>query len=426
MCPVANRWQRLVGMTVSERVNKAGSRWTAQVRYRGVTLARTFGKKPQATAWEKGVRLAIDVSGVHGVRFDPDPWKPGRKLLLSDIGTFGDKTPEEAQAEVDLDPVPRRDWSLKRALTHFDETVTEDRKGARQETCRIEMWKNSTLAGKLLHTVTREDVAGWIKGRVSVKGRAAGKPVATSTLAADVGRLSTLYQLAATPASSLYQQAYWGWGLDVQNPATKAPIGRKPPPRDRRLGQVRRDGKVVSEREELTRQVAAGPDGEQMSAILVIALATGMRRGELLDLRLSDYHTTDLGPELWRAWGLAKNSKPRRIQLNRAATAAVEARIAALPPDAPRDARLFTLKGDGCAYRLNRAIKKAGMTDYSQHDLRHEVLSLLAESGWSIPEIKEQSGHTSTAALMRYVNKSRANVRRRIDAMDALEEVVTG
>jgi integrase len=416
-------------MTIIQRSVKKGVTYTAQVRRGPYSLGRTFKAKKEATTWETKVEAAIDAANAANIPFIKEdylrprgprkkPWDPEPVYPPA----TPEPTPEEEQAAIDRDPAPRADWTLDKALDHFDRTVTEHVKSRRQDRARIKIWREHEIAMLRLNQVTPTHIAEFCRTRVNRKGKAAGKPVAATTLAAECGRLSSLYQLAATPKTSLYHDVNWGWGLtELRNPAHKPPIGRKPPARDRRLGATWVDGKEVSEETALWTALEAGLDADQMVPLVRLAINTGMRRGELLDMRLGDYQKSDLGWELHRRYEDTKNLQIRRVQLGQEANATIRKLIGRLPDNSPLDTKLFALSEDAAAYRFDRALEAAKIQGYTFHDLRHDACSRMAEAGWTLPEIMAQSGHKTKEALLRYLNANRVSVRRKLDLMDGAQ-----
>ena len=51
----------------------------------------------------------------------------------------------------------------------------------------------------------------------------------------------------------------------------------------------------------------------------------------------------------------------------------------------------------------DRLRKRAGITDLTFHDLRHEALSRMFEKGMNIPQVMSISGHQTASQLFRYV-----------------------
>lgn len=404
-----------------KRKRKGGFRYTATVRRGDITVSATFDLKDSAKRWAEGCERAIEDAHARRVAFNREEWVlRGRPRVLKAGDEILPRPP--TQAEIDADPRPRMDWTLRRALEHYDQTVTEHRKGWRQERARIAMWKASEiaypdgkvvrLADKALTAVTRGDMIAWMKTRKTTKGKAAGRTCAASTIRNDLSRISALYTLAATSAEEKFDDL-WGWGLTgLTNPTAGVPLPKLPGGRDRRLGTIRRDGNIVREEDLIVEALLAGQDGLQMEAFFSLALATGMRRSEILDIRIKQCVHTEDGPECWRP--TSKNGAQRRVLLTRRADAALQQRIMAMARPTP-DAKVFSLNGDAVATRWDSAMKRAGISDLHVHDLRHEALSRLAARGFTIAELKRQSGHKSDAALLRYVNAISAEMRRKLE-----------
>ncbi len=412
-----------------KRKRKGGFRYTATVRRGDVTVSATFDIKDMAKRWAEGCERAIEDAHARRLPFNREEWVlRGRRRTLKPGDELVPKPP--TQAEIDADLNPRSDWTLRQALDHYDRHVTEHRKGWRQERARIEMWKACEviypdgkvvrLADKRLTILNRADVIAWMKTRKKTKGKAKGEDCAASTVRNDLSRISALYALAATPADEKYDEL-WGWGLTgLINPAAAIPLPKMPDGRDRRLGTIRREGKSLREEDLIVQELSAGPDGEQMLAFFAVALATGMRRSEILDIRVSQCVHSEDGPECRRP--TSKNKAPRRVLLTRRADAALQKRMAAIESPPPMT-KVFNLNADAVAWRWDSAIKRAGIIDLHLHDIRHEALSRLAARGFTIAEMKRQSGHKSDSALLRYVNAISSEMRRKLEDPDEPTEI---
>ena len=414
-----------------KRKRKGGFRYTATVRRGDICISLTYDLKDAAKRWAELVERAIENAQARHIPFDRKEWLfPERQQKLKPGEDLLPRPP--TQAEIDADPNPRPDWSLRQALDYYDQRITEHRKGWRQERARIEMWKACEitqrdgvvirLADKRLSNVLREDLITWMKGRKrTATGATAGKELAASTIRNDVSRISALYALAATPADEKYDDM-WGWGLtDLINPASKLPLDKLPDGRDRRLGTLRRDGVIRREEDLIIEELSAGLDSAQMLAFFAVSLATGMRRSEVLDIRVGECVHSEDGPECWRE--TSKKKAPRRVLLTRKADAALQQRIGKIAR-ADQKTKVFSLNGDAVATRWDSAIKRAGIVNLHIHDLRHEALSRLAARGFTTAELKRQSGHKSDAALLRYVNAISAEMRRKLEDPEETTEIV--
>jgi integrase len=67
-------------------------------------------------------------------------------------------------------------------------------------------------------------------------------------------------------------------------------------------------------------------------------------------------------------------------------------------------ARIFPFNPDTISAAFTRACKMLEITDLRFHDLRHEGVSRLFETGLSIPQVAAVSGHRSWSSLQRYTH----------------------
>lgn len=164
---------------------------------------------------------------------------------------------------------------------------------------------------------------------------------------------------------------------------------------------------------------AQGPD---LHDLVVLALATGARAGELLELRWQHVSLKDN-----RAWiGKTKNGHPRTLALAGPAHAVLAARIKVRHLT---DDRVFrSLDGyapEGYAKPWKKALTAAKVEGFRFHDCRHTTASYLAMSGSSTLEIAEVLGHRSLAMVQRYSHLSDHHkatvVQRGVDKLFALK-----
>jgi len=152
-----------------------------------------------------------------------------------------------------------------------------------------------------------------------------------------------------------------------------------------------------------------------LHTIVVLALATGARRGELLGLQWPDV-------DLKRAtltFQETKNGERRAVPLTGQALALMgqHAKVRRLDtalvfPDATGKRPV------GIREAWEYAVKRAGITDFRFHDLRHTAASYLAMSGASLAEIAEVLGHKTLAMVKRYAHLSEAHTRGVVERMN--------
>jgi len=155
-------------------------------------------------------------------------------------------------------------------------------------------------------------------------------------------------------------------------------------------------------------RLTAGADGEWRTMILV-ALRTGMRQGELLGLRWVDVDLS-AGRIMVRqsyvdgVFGLPKSGKPREVPLCEDAIAALQAHQHERGPLVFCDARGHVLSDGKMARPLIRAYEAAQLRPIGWHTARHTFASHLAMRGVPMKVIQELLGHASIVTTMRYAH----------------------
>jgi len=134
-----------------------------------------------------------------------------------------------------------------------------------------------------------------------------------------------------------------------------------------------------------------------MAAIVRFALATGCRASEITGL---EWNRVDLDRST--AWlNRTKNGTPRGVPLNKDAVAV----LAALKGEHPE--YCFTFRGEPirwgvCNTAWLEAVKRAELTDFRFHDLRHTWASWRRQAGTSTDELKDLGGWKSRVMVDRY------------------------
>ena len=140
--------------------------------------------------------------------------------------------------------------------------------------------------------------------------------------------------------------------------------------------------------------------------IVVLAISTGMRKSEILNIRWLDVDL-DRGQIVLHE---TKNEERRVVPLTGHALSLVHEhkKIRRIDTD-----MLFPSQKADKAYEIKRswegALKEAGIEDFRFHDLRHSAASYLAMNGASLAEIAEVLGHKTLAMVKRYAHLSDAH-----------------
>ena len=156
-------------------------------------------------------------------------------------------------------------------------------------------------------------------------------------------------------------------------------------------------------------------DYKQLYAIVVLALSTGARKGEIMALRWKDI---DLGQKVMRLEE-TKNGDRRSIPLSSLALSV----ILDLRKIRRIDSQLLFPREDGLKAfdfrkHWNKAVKTAKLTDFKFHDLRHTAASNLAMSGASLLEIAEILGHRQMKMVRRYAHLTQQHTANVLERMN--------
>jgi integrase len=136
-----------------------------------------------------------------------------------------------------------------------------------------------------------------------------------------------------------------------------------------------------------------------LNPLVVTAISTGARLGELLSIRWKDVDFQRNVITLQET----KNNERRAVPLSGPALELVKelASVRRIDNDL-----VFPFKGGAQGVRPSweAALKKAGIADFRFHDLRHTAASYLAMSGATLAEIAEILGHKTLQMVKRYAH----------------------
>ena len=131
---------------------------------------------------------------------------------------------------------------------------------------------------------------------------------------------------------------------------------------------------------------------KNLSELLILAIETAMRRGELLALGWQDIDFERRELLIRRS----KTGKSRTIPLTQRAQATL------LSIGANSGDLVFPLSANAVRLAFDRIRRRVGLNHLPFHDLRHEAISRLFEAGLTYPEVMAVSGHETASALFKY------------------------
>ena len=169
----------------------------------------------------------------------------------------------------------------------------------------------------------------------------------------------------------------------------------------------RQRDRVLTLEEEARLLDACSEKRAHLKPLLMTALDTGMRRGELFKLVWPD---VDFGLDLIRVRATnTKTERPRTVGMTPRVREALLALRQAAPPD--YTGIVFGIK-DTIKNGFRSALEAAKIEDFRFHDCRHTAITRMIQAGIPATETMKISGHTQFVTFARYVNINEQAARR--------------
>jgi len=316
-------------------IRKLRGRWQAMVRRRGVApRAKSFDRRSDADRWARELEAEADRSG----------WVADTRL--AERVTLGE------------------------LLTRYSREISPTKRSAATEQHRLNGIIRRDLCHRTLAKLTSSDLARYRDERLA--------HVSPATVVRELNTISHALDIA---------QREWGFWLP-RNPAKQVRRPNVSNGRKRRL--------ETGEEQRLLDACNRGRT-PRLRPLIVLAIQTGMRRGELLGLQ---WRHIDLQRRVAHI-PLTKNGDSRDVPLSRLATETLQT----LAADAsPPGERVFPMTGNAVRLAFEHLRARAGLDDLHFHDLRHEAISRLFEKGLNIAEVSTISGHKELRMLARYTH----------------------
>ena len=305
-----------------------------------------------------------------------------RKGFPPITGTFSRLTVARrwiASIEADIENKTYIDYSeaetttLNDHLNRYETEILPSKKGKKVEHYRI-----GTLRQHLGHYCLSDLSLTVIRGYRDIRL----KTLSPASLKRELTILSQVLSIASRD-----------WGISVpDNPVKMITLPKADKARTRRL--------EAGEEQRLLKGA-----NDQLQRIITLALETGMRRGEILNIKKSDINHSKsvlLIPS-------TKTDEPRMIPLSSAAVASLTEQMRASQRHSGgvielTESTLFTYTPRGLSGAFLRLCRKVKIEDLHFHDLRHEATSQFFEKGLNPVEVATITGHKDTKMLMRYTH----------------------
>jgi integrase len=317
-------------------IRKLRGRWQAQVRRRWPQpRAKSFDSKAEAERWARQLETELDRTGAL-----PD-------LRLAESTTLG--------------------AVLKRYINEASPT----KRGGQVEIVRLRALAKQPIAHRTMATLSARDLASYRDERLTT--------VATSTVLKELNIMSHAIDTA---------NREWG----IHTPANPCKLVRRPSPpkgRSRRLQGAEEQRLLAG---------TAGGRNPHLHDLIIIAIETGMRRGELLGL---DWRHVDMGAGV-ATLPLTRNGESREVPLSSRARNLLQTCWEA--QGRPSAGRVLPTTQSALVQAWGHLCRRVGIANLRFHDLRHEAVSRLFEKGLNVVEVGTISGHKELRVLQRYTH----------------------
>lgn len=155
---------------------------------------------------------------------------------------------------------------------------------------------------------------------------------------------------------------------------------------------------------------------EHLRPLLICALDTAMRRGEMIQLKWSD---VDLENRTISVRALTtKTARSRIVPIS----SRLLAELKRLYEDSESEDQLVFGISDNVKNAFASACRAAGIENFRLHDCRHTAITRMIQGGMTPMQVMKISGHTQMTTFARYVNVDGDAVKRAAAAIDAFHE----
>ena len=341
-------------------IRKRGARWQVQVRRQGIQcISKSFLLRADAEAWGRQKEVELD-RGEFVWQTNANP-----KMTVGDL------------------------------LTRYLTEITPAKRGNVPEAARIKTMLKTELAATRLKLLKSAHIASYRDQRLT-----------------KVTKGSVRRELAILQHCIII--ALREWQLIATNPMAGVTKPADNPSRSRRPSEAELQAIAVSllcVRNPVIRQV------------FQFALATGMRRGEVLSLEWQHVHWQNKTAFL----PMTKNGERRTVPLSPQALDVLGHRARENTHDRAKDITqlsgpVFPITANAMRLAWERMRTRAKIKDLRFHDLRHEAISRFFEMGLSVPEVALISGHKDKRMLFRYTHLRADDIAQKIASISRKEE----
>ena len=313
-------------------IRKRNGKFQAQVRRSGFkTISRTFTLRKDALEWARDTELKADRRGM------PQNLKVLEQTCLADM------------------------------LIKYRDTIIPQKRSPKNETIIINAFLRHKICLKSLAELRSEDFENYKVERL--------KDVLGSTINREFNIIKHAFNVAIDV-----------WEIPLsKNPLSSVKKAPTPNSRERQLTDLELDRLIYQAKR--VRNPTVAP-------LILFALETAMRRGEILNIKKEHYNIENKTLFIPHT----KNGHSRTIPLSPKANALILR--------TKNKGKAFPIHAKAFEYHWKNICLKTGIDNFNFHDLRHTCITKLFEKGLSVPEVALISGHKCIKQLYAYVHIS--------------------
>ena len=290
-----------------------------------------------------------------------------------------------------------------------------------------------------LNAVSKQTIKNWLTKRRGTPSAKTRKPASDMTIRRDLSAISGVFTsaidselISVNPVSGVKFKA-------IRNDIQRF-LGSKPndPNEERRLLKAledrenrKREKRQTSNKWAKERGYKVRPeypaDGyvDHLRPLVLLAMNTGLRRGELLALKwgwISLANSKAGNSEISIPGEFTKSGEPHKMPLNNIAASVLRKwRKQNTKRVFDKDSLVFPGKNGEPLYDIRRAwrtvLRDAKITDFRFHDLRHHFASMLVNKGAPLSVVRELLNHADYQMLKRYTHASDKMKRAGVDKL---------
>ncbi len=256
--------------------------------------------------------------------------------------------------------------TFEELLVRYEKEVTLFKKGSMQEVSKLNVIKRFKISKFAVAKIGGKELAEFRDARL--------EKVSAKTVRNELVLIGHVFKVAMQD---------WGMVLPHGNPIDAV---RKP-----KIGNNKRDRRLEGNEQELLLEGCRAYGGE-IESIVLLALETGMRRGEIASLTWPNINKDFIHlPD-------TKNNEARDVPLSTLARKVLNGLPRRL------DGQVFTMRPDSITKAFDRICKRLGIEGLRFHDLRHEATSRFFELGLNPMQVSAITGHKTIQMLSRYTH----------------------